>query len=144
MVRFKTRYLVFQIFQENQLTSDLTDIIRSKWTESSVRKSISKTSIVLTPLDLLNIIKEHVHLNFGDWGYGLVSASLSVKYYSPVTCIGILRISRQHYRLVWAALTLINTIHSQHVIIRVLQVNGTIKSAETYIIQYDQNLLLHR
>ncbi|CCJ30855.1 unnamed protein product, partial [Pneumocystis jirovecii] len=142
MVRFKARYLVFQIFYENQLVSNLTDTIKLKKTFISCSKPPDKTTIILKPSDLSNIIKEHVHLNFGEWGHGLVATSLSIKYYSPATCIGILRIARQHYRLVWAALTLVKIIHNQHVIIRVLRVNGTMKSAEMYLIEHNRNLLV--
>ncbi|KAG5513346.1 hypothetical protein PMAC_001409 [Pneumocystis sp. 'macacae'] len=136
------RYLVFQIFYEDQLISSLTGTVRPKKASASNSRLPDGASIILKPSDLSNIIKEHVHLNFGDWGHGLVASSLNIKYYSPATCMGILRIARQHYRLVWAALTLVKMVHNQRVVIRVLRVNGTMKSAEMYLIEHNRDLLL--
>ncbi|EMR09328.1 hypothetical protein PNEG_02283 [Pneumocystis murina B123] len=141
MVRFKSRYIVFQIFQENQLISTL---FNTNWTEHKpfIPIKLSDKLTTLTSHNLLNLIKEHVYLNFGDWGQGLIAASLNIKYYSPATHTGIIRVSRQHYRLVWAVLTFIKTIQDQPILIRVLRINGTIKKAKMFLIQRNQDLLI--
>lgn len=54
----------------------------------------------------------------------------AVKYFSPVTSTGILRVARENYRLVWAALTYVKEIQGRPVVIRVVRVSGTIKKAE--------------
>lgn len=141
MVRFKSRYIVFQIFQEDQLISNLFGTKGTRWKSYSSIQSETKSTTPLTSSDLLNLIKEHVYLSFGEWGQGLVAESLNVKYYSPTTHTGIVRVSRQHYRLVWAALTFIKIIQNQHALIQVLRVNGTMKGAEMFLIQRNQNLL---
>ncbi|KTW26356.1 hypothetical protein T552_02839 [Pneumocystis carinii B80] len=141
MVRFKSRYIVFQIFQENQLISGLFNT-NTTFQRSSFPIKLTDELTTLTSHALLNLIKEHVYFNFGDWGQGLIAASLNIKYYSPATHTGIIRVSRQHYRLVWAVLTFIKTIQDQPVLIRVLRINGTIKKAEMFLIQRNKDLLI--
>jgi ribonuclease P/MRP protein subunit POP5 len=53
-----------------------------------------------------------------------------VKYFSPTTSTGIVRVGREQYRLVWAALTFLKEIKGQPCIISVVHVSGTIKKAE--------------
>lgn len=56
-----------------------------------------------------------------------------VNYLSPATSTAIIRVSRDHYRLVWAALTFITKLPKpidQPCCIRVVRCSGTIKKAE--------------
>lgn len=56
-----------------------------------------------------------------------------VKYFSPATSAAIIRVSRDHYRLVWAALTFITNLPkslNQPCVVQVVRVSGTIKKAE--------------
>lgn len=53
-----------------------------------------------------------------------------MKYFSPTTSTGIIRCSRDAYRIVWCALTLISEIGGRPVVFRVARVSGTIKKAE--------------
>jgi ribonuclease P/MRP protein subunit POP5 len=53
-----------------------------------------------------------------------------VKYFSPVTSTGILRVSRDHVRIVWAALSYIAQIDSRRTVIRMARVSGTMKKCE--------------
>lgn len=53
-----------------------------------------------------------------------------MKYFSPATSTGIVRVGREQYRLVWAALTMIKEIRGRPCVIRVVHVSGTIKKAE--------------
>ncbi|ORY29020.1 ribonuclease P/MRP protein subunit, partial [Naematelia encephala] len=80
---------------------------------------------------------------FGDEGWGRVASSFKVVYHSTLTSITILRVARQHYRLVWAALTLV-TRHSPSnstVIPRVIAVSGTIKKVENHAIAYHRRVV---
>lgn len=48
----------------------------------------------------------------------------TVKYLSPSTSTLIIRVSREHYRTLWAALTLLRRMGGQEVICRVIHVSG--------------------
>jgi hypothetical protein len=54
----------------------------------------------------------------------------AVKYFSHVTSTGIVRVARENYRMVWAALTYLREIQGRPVVVRVVRVSGTIKKAE--------------
>jgi ribonuclease P/MRP protein subunit POP5 len=59
--------------------------------------------------------------------------SHAVKYVSSATSTTIIRVSRAHYRLVWAALTFTTKLPNpvnEPCIIQVVRVSGTIKKAE--------------
>ncbi|WBW74706.1 RNase P and RNase MRP subunit Pop5 [Schizosaccharomyces osmophilus] len=116
MVRFKSRYLLFEVLypQDKQFHEF-----------STIPSDNAITSSGLSKL-LRNTIAE----NFGDVGIGKVASSLSVKYFSPSTSTGILRVSRQHFRLAWAALCFLRELNGKPVVIRVVRVSGTIKKAE--------------
>lgn len=49
---------------------------------------------------------------------------MSVKYFSSYTNIGIIRVSREHYQLVWSALTFITQVKSRFCLFRVLHLGG--------------------
>ncbi|EPY51145.1 RNase P and RNase MRP subunit [Schizosaccharomyces cryophilus OY26] len=116
MVRFKSRYLLFEVLypQDKQFHE-----------HSTIPSDESITSSSLSKL-LRNTIAE----NFGDVGIGKVASSLSVKYFSPSTSTGILRVSRQHIRLAWAALCFLRELNGKPIVVRVVRVSGTIKKAE--------------
>ena len=108
----------------------------------------------LTPQLLARTIRDQVLLLYGDYGLGLVCNSLngqfyafksiyppltlkSVKYLSPATSTAIIRCSRSHYRLVWAALSFTTQLtktsrqcQATACAIQVVRVSGTIKKAE--------------
>lgn len=56
-----------------------------------------------------------------------------MKYLSPATSTAIIRVSRAHYRLVWAALSFVTRLPrpiDQACVIQVVRVSGTIRKAE--------------
>lgn len=55
--------------------------------------------------------------------------------------VGIVRISRDHFRLLWAALTLIRSINGEACIVTVDHVSGTMKKVEQTIIEQDKQAL---
>lgn len=90
---------------------------------------------------------------FGDEGWGRVASSFkgplsffpllwfgslmcSVVYHSPMTTLSILRIARQHYRLIWAGVSLLTSINGQAVVPRVVAVSGTIKKLQNRAVAY--------
>lgn len=127
MVRIKNRYLLLNIlYPAPRDKTKLSD-------QPSVVQIHQPSSSKLEPHVLLRAIRESVVHLFGDYGAGMVSSSLSVKYLSPATSTAIVRVSRAHYRLVWAALTFITRLPNpvnEACTIRVVRVSGTIRKAE--------------
>lgn len=100
----------------------------------------------------MRLIRANVSENFGDYGAGALGGSLSIKYLSQATSTAIIRCSRTHYRLVWAALALARFLsryggarkHDEKVecIFRVVRVSGTIKKAEEAAIRRARRQIL--
>ncbi|KAL9599485.1 MAG: hypothetical protein Q9219_003824 [cf. Caloplaca sp. 3 TL-2023] len=74
---------------------------------------------------------------YGNYGQGITSTGLSVKYLSPATSTAIVRCSRAHYQIVWAALTFMTHLPEtpkqatlQPCVMHVVRVSGTIRKAE--------------
>ncbi|KAI8848877.1 hypothetical protein BC829DRAFT_393242 [Chytridium lagenaria] len=82
MVRFKNRYLLFEVTYANGLIHE-----------------------TLHAGNFANAIRDSVELNFGDIGLGSIAGSFVVKYFSPYTGVGIVRVARDHVKMVWAAMT---------------------------------------
>jgi len=122
MVRLKHRWLLFEILYPNEPPS-------------------SSSSQVVTQKLLLEVLRQQISYNFGDYGSGAVSASLAIKYFSAATNTGLVRVSRDHYRLIWAALTFIRELGGRECIVTVRRVSGTIKKAEQEIIRRDKQAI---
>lgn len=125
MVRYKARYLLFDVLypEEPHLPTA---------TSSSTQTHIgfhSSSDPTITSSYLASLIREGLAHQFGDWGAG-VAGNLSVKYFSPQTSKGIVRVSRDHYRLVWTVLSLMKELKGKPIVIRVVRVGGTIKKVE--------------
>jgi len=126
MVRLKHRWLLFNIIYPNE--------------PCTIPFSAPSTNI--TSKLLLDCLRQQITYNFGDQGSGLVSASLSIRYFSSATSTGIIRIAREHYRLVWAALTFIRDLGGRECVVTVRRVSGTIKKAEEEIVRRDKQALI--
>lgn len=125
MVRLKHRWLLFEILYPND---------RSTIPFSSASQNV--TTKLLT-----DVLRHQISYNFGDHGSGLVSSSLSIRYFSAATSTGIVRISRDHYRMVWAALTFIRELAGRECVITVRRVSGSVKKAEEEILRRDKRAL---
>jgi ribonuclease P/MRP protein subunit POP5 len=69
---------------------------------------------------------------------------VTVNYYSPSTSTAIIRCPRDHYEMVWAALTYTTRLPrplDTPVVIRVVRVSGTIKKAEEEVIRQSQQII---
>lgn len=71
----------------------------------------------------------------------------AVKYLSNATSTCILQCSREHYRLVWAALTMMDRVPTKNgpgkpCIVRVVRVSGTIKKVEQEAVRRARLLIL--
>ena len=68
-----------------------------------------------------------------------------VKYLSPATSTFILRVSRAHYKIVWAALSFMNSVpvkNGKSCVFKVVRVSGTIRKAEEEAIRRARELIL--
>ena len=133
MVRLKHRYLLVNILYPDSYSSPVNGILRSAKDPPSQIQFHSPTPDELTPQLCLRVIRVTVNDLFGDYGAGVVSSSLQIKYFSPATSTAIIRVTRQHYRLVWAALTYITRLPrpvEQSVVFQVVRVSGTIRKSE--------------
>lgn len=120
MVRYKARYLLINIYYPGDPISAST----------SPSLSFSHPSDpALTPQVLSSLLRDSLATQFGDYGAG-IAGNLSVKYFSPVTSTGIIRVGRDHYRTVWAALTFMKDVSGRPAVIRVARVSGTIKKVQ--------------
>ncbi|TXT13063.1 hypothetical protein VHUM_01464 [Vanrija humicola] len=86
-------------------------------------------------------IKGSVMAVFGDEGWARVATSLRVIYASPYTTLTIVRVARPHYRLVWAAITMLTSVGGASVIPRVLAVSGTIKKLQSAAIAHHRRVV---
>ncbi|KAK0629691.1 Rpp14/Pop5 family-domain-containing protein [Bombardia bombarda] len=144
MVRLKDRYLLVSIVY--------TDLLASQQAKKGNNPPVSDlllynqpTTGELKPQILLKAIRNQVASLFGDCGSGAVDRSLQVKYLSPATSTFILRISRSHYRLVWAALSFMDRLPTRDgrpCIFRVVRVSGTIRKVEEEAVRRAKLLIL--
>lgn len=84
-------------------------------------------------------------LSLNGWYHDLVQGSHHplVKYLSPATSTFILRVSRAYFRLVWAALTFMDSVpvrNGKSCTFRVVHVSGTIRKVEEEAIRRARNL----
>ncbi|KAJ9652986.1 RNA-binding protein pop5 [Neophaeococcomyces mojaviensis] len=135
MVRIKQRYLLFNILYPGSAAE----------AKKSLPTSLSFQAPTPDYLDagrLVGHIRNHITLLFGDFGLGLSLSSLKIVYFSSATSTVILRVPRNHHRIVWAALTHVTELPSPRrgepgkpCVIRVVRVSGTIRKAEEELIR---------
>jgi ribonuclease P/MRP protein subunit POP5 len=128
MVRFKNRWL-------------LVEFIPSMDGAVSLHHQLARSGAELNGKHVWSALKQSVISNFGDAGWGAVGYSLtgtslsigkvalltrgiSVKYFSPITNICIIRVGREHVRTAWGAVTLLNSIEGRKVLPNVVHVSG--------------------
>ncbi|KAF9193760.1 hypothetical protein BGZ50_007170 [Haplosporangium sp. Z 11] len=161
MVRFKNRYLLFEIVYADTPLG-WTSIPAMSKTSSALPAHSTHSGLSALPdqnpfgdtgrnncrllqlssKDFLYAVKDSIAENFGDYGVGLTQRSLLIKYFSPHTNIGILRIARDEVHIVWGALTFIKEIKGRPCSIRVLHTAGTIQNCQLTTIQYDRDRIM--
>lgn len=135
MVRIKQRYLLINILYPTG-----TSTVKASDLDSLIYQS--PTPGYLDAGRFVGHLRQQIAILFGDLGVGLSVASLKIVYFSNATSTIILRVPRNHHRLVWAALTHINELPSpsrgasgKPCVIRVVRVSGTIRKAEEELIR---------
>ena len=140
MVRLKHRYLLLNILYPaaNKTTTSTTSAICFR----------SPTPDHIHAGRLVDIVKIQITLLYGDFGLGISLGTLKVIYWSSATSTAILRVPRDHHRLVWAAISHVTEIPSNTrrgdrgpappgtpCVVRVVRVSGTIRKAEEELIR---------
>jgi len=135
MVRIKNRYLLLNILYPEANTTPKTS--------ASATLSFQKpTPAYIDAGRFIGSIRYHIALLFGDFGVGASLSSLKVVYFSAATSTAIIRVPRDHHRLVWAALSHITELPRTRggeagpsCVIRVVRVSGTIRKAEEELLR---------
>ena len=158
MVRIKHRYLLVNILYPDTKGTAKATILKPNDSVPYTVQFRQPSSDKLDARLLMQMIRNGVSELFGDYGSGMVAPSLQgnlhppppkqhplfnprfrpltklqVKYFSPATSTAIIRVSRDHYRLVWATLAFITRLPrpvDQLCVLQVVRVSGTIKKAE--------------
>lgn len=117
MVRFKNRWLLVEFISA---TPSLAQVDAKK---------------------IYSALKQSILTNFGDSGWGAVSFSLTVKYFSPMTNVAIIRVGRDQHRIAWGGVTLLKEIDAWKIIPYVVHVSGTIKHAQLAAIAHNREVV---
>ncbi|KAF2754427.1 hypothetical protein EJ05DRAFT_541035 [Pseudovirgaria hyperparasitica] len=132
MVRIKNRYLLINFLyptpSKASAKEPLPDVVYFQ----------QPSSDALTPQFLIRLIRDGILEMYGEYGAGAVGSGLKVNYLSAATSTAIIRAPRNHYRLVWGALSFITKLPapvSQQCVIRVVRVSGTIRKSEDEVIR---------
>lgn len=119
MVRFKNRYLLCMIDAEYNSSQNVYSI---------------------TQQDIISVVRASISGNFGDLAAGQLSSSLTVKLWSPALSICVIRSTRENFRTVWGAISLITELrhHPQMGRVRftVVHVGGTIRACQKSAIEH--------
>ncbi|XP_033735462.1 ribonuclease P/MRP protein subunit POP5-like [Pecten maximus] len=119
MVRFKNRYLVCEVV----------------YTES--RKKIAPFS----EYELYKCIRDAVIKSYGDYGFGVLKSSLSVKHWNSATSIVLIRAKRGAHTMVQSALTFVKKISNNDAFFNTLHIGGTIRSCYKFLVRHHQQQL---
>ncbi|KAL8705043.1 MAG: hypothetical protein Q9201_001813 [Fulgogasparrea decipioides] len=140
MVRIKHRYLLVNILDPEPPPKFQHS--RNPSTAPYLLQFHRPTTDDLTPQLLARAIRDQILFMYGDYGSGITSTGLLVRYLSPATSTFILRCSRANYQVVWAALTFMTRLpvtgkseKGQPCVMQVVRVSGTIRKAEEEVIR---------
>ncbi|XP_061953534.1 probable ribonuclease P/MRP protein subunit POP5 [Populus nigra] len=83
-------------------------------------------------------IKDSILVNFGECGLASSLGSFQVKYVNPITKLCIIRTSREEYRKVWSAITMVRRIGNCPVLFNLLDLSGSIKACKVAALKFDE------
>ncbi|GME69292.1 unnamed protein product [[Candida] boidinii] len=141
MVRLKTRYILFEVVYP-ELNGDGEE--GSEWykTRSNSIIALHKQSPpAINAKIIILAIRKSLQLNYGDLGSGCDGMSLVLKYFSNRTSTGIIRVLRESYMKICSAICLINELNGYKVIIRCVNLSGSIKKCEDKSIIRSEKLM---
>ncbi|KAI9652735.1 MAG: hypothetical protein M1831_006628 [Alyxoria varia] len=99
MVRIKQRYLLLQLLYPSAITSNAED------DASTQLAKLHAPSPGVDSRALLRLIRNSLRNMYGEHGAAVAGGSLSLRYWSSATSVGILRCRREVARMVWGAVT---------------------------------------
>lgn len=145
MVRIKHRYILFEILYPPTADPRITprdDFTQFSQSELNALLTLHQLSPnVINVKSILNAIRKSLLDYYGDVGAGKAGMLLNVKYFSNRTSTGILRCGRDQSDYIIGAMSLIEKLENNYVIIRCLHVSGTIKKCEEYSIERTKQLI---
>ncbi|KAF2690436.1 hypothetical protein K458DRAFT_289773 [Lentithecium fluviatile CBS 122367] len=130
MVRVKNRYLVVSLLYPAASTPGVAVV--------PVAQFHAPTPDAVHPGQFMRMLRDGIAELFGNYGAGMVNNALKVNYWSPATSTAIIRCPREHYQMVWAALTFVTKLPkpaNTPVVVKVVRVSGTIRKAEEEVIR---------
>ncbi|KAA0061295.1 putative ribonuclease P/MRP protein subunit POP5 [Cucumis melo var. makuwa] len=119
MVRFKNRYMVFEVLLDPNKNLKTDD------------------PIIITQYNVSKAIKDSILLNFGECGFASALGSFQVKYVNPITKLCIIRASREDYQNVWAAITMVRSISNCPVVFNLLDLSGNTRACKNTALRLD-------
>lgn len=127
MVRFKNRYLLCAVDFE---TLNDEQVLR------------------ISSREIINTVRHSLSTNFGELASGQSSSALAIKLWSPALRVCLIRASRDHFRTVWAATTLVTSVllggrNQSAVRFSVVHVGGTIRSCQKSATEYAREFILN-
>ncbi|KIX08418.1 uncharacterized protein Z518_03074 [Rhinocladiella mackenziei CBS 650.93] len=151
MVRIKHRYLLFNILYPTPTTSasPSSSTAPPDNEKAYIHFSRPSPSHLNTSL-LLSLIRSSITFNFGTYFAALTAPALRLVYFSARTSTGILRVPRAHAKVVWASLTMMDTIpipstkggpsgspigEEVKCVLQVVRVSGTIRKSEEEVLR---------
>lgn len=90
----------------------------------------------ITTSDIFNALRLVVTEAFGDVGLGRMSASLSVKYYSPVTRLCVIRGPLASEAQLHAAIALLKAVKKAPAALRTLQICGAVRTLRSALLHW--------
>ena len=128
-MRFKNRYLLIQLIPTVSATAALP--------------ALSSSSIYRD-------LRHSLLLNYGEFGYGVCSGSLQVKYCNSLTGLILVRCSRDDWQLVRQSIAMLRELSGEQtkervsVVSKVVHVSGTIRRSQRVAVAYTRQLLMEQ
>ncbi|KAH3902868.1 related to Ribonucleases P/MRP protein subunit POP5 [Saccharomycodes ludwigii] len=138
MVRFKSRYVLFEIIYPLTEEVDMSGL-----SSNDIKLLFHKyTPTEVTPKVIMTDLKKIIQLYFGDVGLGHSTSMFQLKYFSNKTSTGIIRCSREDCGYIISGLTLMTKLGAQkNMIVNVIKVSGTMKKIEEFAIKWSKDNL---
>ncbi|KAI7856137.1 hypothetical protein BDC45DRAFT_504397 [Circinella umbellata] len=128
MVRFKVRWILFELVQDPIIDNDKKVIF-------------PRTPAKLCDDDVNKCIHSAMTIDYGDFGQGM-ARSVYVKWFNSATKVGIARVPRDYTDMMLASLFFIKKVCDQPYSFRILHVSGTIIGVQKHAILRDRDIYL--
>ncbi|KAA8520581.1 hypothetical protein F0562_014837 [Nyssa sinensis] len=94
--------------------------------------------IIITQFNISKAIKDSILVNFGECGLASSLGSFQVKYVNPITKLCIIRASKEEYKKVWSAITMVKSVGNRPVFFNLLDLSGSIKAYKNAAMKCDE------